>query len=157
MKNTWMAVAISAAMIQPVFADGGPGCGLGSTLFKGKSGVVPHVLAATTNGTSGNQTFGMTTGTLGCNASSPITLAASLFVDQNMEQLAKDMSRGQGEHLDALATILKIKAEDRPAFSAAVQANFQRIFDGADTAAGTVIDNLAAVMEQDASLKKYLG
>ena len=42
------------------------GCGLGTMLFDGQQGIAPQVLAVTTNGTSGNQTFGITSGTLGC-------------------------------------------------------------------------------------------
>ena len=33
-------------------------CGWGSKVFDGQSGMGPQVLAVTTNGTSGNQTFG---------------------------------------------------------------------------------------------------
>ena len=32
-------------------------CGLGSKVFEGQKGVAPQVLAVTTNGTFGNQTF----------------------------------------------------------------------------------------------------
>ena len=48
-------------------ADGyGPaGCGLGSMIFEPDSGFT-QVFAATTNGTSGNQTFGITSGTSNC-------------------------------------------------------------------------------------------
>ncbi len=42
------------------------GCGVGTIIWNGQSGVAPQVLAATTNGTLGNQTFGVSTGTLGC-------------------------------------------------------------------------------------------
>ncbi|HEY8553803.1 MAG TPA: DUF3015 family protein [Burkholderiales bacterium] len=41
-------------------------CGWGSKLFDGQRGVVPQVLAATTNGTFGSQTFGISSGTSGC-------------------------------------------------------------------------------------------
>lgn len=157
MKKTWLMAALVAAMSQPVLADSGPGCGLGATIFKGQSGLGPHILAATTNGTFGNQTFGMSTGTLGCQPNTEITLMASMFVDQNLEQLARDMSRGEGEHLDALASILKIEAADRPAFSAALQKNFDAIFSDANVSASDVVENLAGVMKQDPALIKYLG
>jgi len=42
------------------------GCGLGSVIFKGQDALLFQILAVTTNGTSGNQTFGITTGTLNC-------------------------------------------------------------------------------------------
>ncbi|MGZ7153809.1 DUF3015 family protein, partial [Streptococcus pyogenes] len=56
---------------------GPAGCGLGSTyVFPDANQWWQHVLAATTNGTSGNQTFGMTSGTLGCEAANgPLKLA----------------------------------------------------------------------------------
>ena len=46
-------------------------------LFKGQRGVATHVVAATTNGTSGNNTFGMTTGTNGCHTNGALSMAAS--------------------------------------------------------------------------------
>ena len=48
-------------------AAGGNGCGWGNMVFEGQRGLFPHLLATTTNGTSGNATFGMTSGTNGCN------------------------------------------------------------------------------------------
>ena len=41
-------------------------CGWGAKLFDGQQGVAPQVLGATTNGTFGNQTFAITSGTSGC-------------------------------------------------------------------------------------------
>ena len=46
-------------------APGGPNCGWGNMLFEGQRGTPAHFLASTTNGTSGNATFGMTSGTNG--------------------------------------------------------------------------------------------
>jgi len=56
-------VSISSA----IFASGPSGCGWDSKVWEGKSEVLAHVCAATTNGISGNQTFGITNGTAGCN------------------------------------------------------------------------------------------
>ncbi len=53
-------------------ADSDIGCGLGTMVFDGQQGKVYKVLGATTNGTSGNQTFGITFGTLGCDAPAPL-------------------------------------------------------------------------------------
>ncbi|MDE2000936.1 MAG: DUF3015 family protein, partial [Burkholderiales bacterium] len=47
-----LMIAAGSAM-----AQNNVGCGWGSALFNGQKGVAPQVLAATTNGTSGNQTF----------------------------------------------------------------------------------------------------
>src|SRR6186713_935077 len=61
-------------------ADGyGPaGCGLGSMIFEPDSGFT-QVFAATTNGTSGNQTFGITSGTSNCDPGAAKTASAKAF------------------------------------------------------------------------------
>ena len=46
--------------------DTGPGCGLGKKLWedwKGQKKIAPQMLMATTNGTFGSQTFGISFGT----------------------------------------------------------------------------------------------
>ena len=59
----FMVIGFSTAL----FADQkNYGCGLGSMAFEGNDGLISQVSAATTNGTSGNQTFGITSGTSNC-------------------------------------------------------------------------------------------
>lgn len=61
---------------------GPAGCGLGTeVIFQDANEWHEHVLAATTNGTSGNQTFGMTSGTLGCDTDGPLSSGVSRFID----------------------------------------------------------------------------
>ena len=60
-----LAIALLAATANVATADQDIGCGLGSMIMAGQSGPIFKVLGATTNGTFGNQTFGITTGTLG--------------------------------------------------------------------------------------------
>lgn len=134
-----------------------PGCGAGSMIFKGQSGLAPHVLAATTNGTFGNQTFGMTTGTLGCNANTTINVVASTFVDQNLEQLATDMSRGEGEYLGALMTLLKVQDADKDHFKSVMKEQFSAIFSSQDVTSDQALSQLESVMQSDERLAKYLG
>lgn len=57
----------------PAQAIDSTGCGLGSMAWRGQSGILPQVAAATTNGTFGNQTFGITFGTSGCDPNGRIT------------------------------------------------------------------------------------
>ena len=63
-----MAAAILVAFGAVAFAEdyGSAGCGLGSLVFKQNDGT--QILAATTNGTFGSQTFGITFGTSNCNS-----------------------------------------------------------------------------------------
>ena len=102
-----LAIALLATT-SSAFADNDVGCGLGTMVWAGQSGVAPKILAATTNGTSGNQTFGITSGTLGCQADGVITSKArlSMFMGTNSERLARDMSVGQGEALNVLADLM---------------------------------------------------
>ena len=57
------AAALMIAAGSSAMAQNNVGCGWGSAVFNGQRGVAPQVLADTTNGTSGNATFGMTSGT----------------------------------------------------------------------------------------------
>jgi hypothetical protein len=103
---------------------GTAGCGLGSLVFGGEKGAV-QILAATTNGTFGSQTFGITTGTSNCGPGL-LAMGTKNFVDANREVLAKDISRGEGEAIGALAVINA--CTDSRKIGAALQRNFSAIF-----------------------------
>ncbi len=135
---------------------GAAGCGLGSKLFEGQSGVGPHILAATTNGFYGTQTFAMSSGTLGCDVSDPIQSHWAVYVESNLDNVAQDAARGEGEALDALAAVIGVSKEDKAVFNATIQANFDSIFASADTTGAEVLDALVAVMKKDATLQKYV-
>ncbi|HRH91079.1 MAG TPA: DUF3015 family protein [Agitococcus sp.] len=153
-----LAVALLASS-SVVMADQDVGCGWGTMVWAGQSGVAPKVLAATTNGTSYNQTFGITSGTAGCQADGVITSRArlSMFMSTNSERLARDMSVGRGETLEVLANLLKIKAEDKTTFFQATQTHFGKIFAPENKTAGDVLAALNKVMAQDSKLAAYAG
>ncbi|WP_286897020.1 DUF3015 domain-containing protein, partial [Marinobacter sp.] len=132
-----------------------PGCGVGAMIWKGQSGIAPHVLAATTNGTFGNQTFGMTTGTLGCQTNQSVQSMA-MYMDSNIDKVARDMSRGSGENLDTLAVLLGVEETDRDTFRKVLQDNFASIFPNADTTSGEAVDAIVALLEQNDALSKYV-
>ena len=69
-------------------------CGWGSKVFDGQSGVFPQVLATTTNGTFGNQTFGISTGTSGCTQDGMVksNYKTAMFIDGNKAKLGKQKS-----------------------------------------------------------------
>lgn len=136
-------------------ADSGPGCGIGTMLFEGKTGTFSHVLAATTNGSYGNQTFGMTSGTLGCDTSQSIQVA-TLYMDSNFDKVAADISKGDGEALSALSELIGVDAKDKALFNALLKDNFTLVFPSDKTTANQAIENIVELMKQDAALKKYL-
>ena len=108
--------AVAAVMISTnAHAVDSTGCGLGSLAWRGQSGMVPQVLAVTTNGTFGNQTFGITSGTSGCDPRGRVTGGTGrmtlAFLENNLEQFAMDASAGHGETIDTLAGILNVDSE----------------------------------------------
>ena len=122
------------------------GCGLGSIVIKNQNSSVLQALAATTNGTSGNQTFGITSGTSNCAKPNNFVSNDKLnrFVSENMDELALDISSGKGETLSTVAKLMNV--ENTPEFSAKLQANFSTIYSSENVTSATVIDSIAKYM-----------
>jgi len=138
-------------------ADGGTGCGLGTLWFDGNTGVAAHSIAMTTNGSLFNNTFGMSSGTLGCDSSQPIRYHGErVYIGANMTKLAEDMSRGQGETLAGLSEVMGIAQEDKPAFYALTQKHFDRIYANESVTSDQVADALVQVLKSDPVLSKYV-
>ena len=97
--------------------------------WRGQSGIVPQVLAATTNGLFGTQTFGITTGTSGCDPNGRVSGGTGkmllTFLENNMEQFAMEASVGYGETLVTVAGILNA---DEAELSAKIHDNFGMLF-----------------------------
>ena len=152
-------VLIAACALIPftAMADNIGSCGWGSKLFEGKKGIAPQVLGATTNGTSGNQTFGISSGTSGCTQDGVVTSTwkTAMFVDANKTKLARDMSVGQGESLEALANLVGVEQADSAHFYAATQANFGTIFPNEAVSTDNVLASLKSVLASDKTLAKY--
>jgi hypothetical protein len=77
MKGTKSLVgAVGAAALMAAgsgaWADNGPGCGLGKLALDGKAGFGWNLLGWLLNGIGGNQTFGMTSGTSGCDVTKAV-------------------------------------------------------------------------------------
>ncbi|WP_144393764.1 DUF3015 domain-containing protein [Pleionea sediminis] len=155
MKRVLIGALVISVSSFTFASETGPGCGLGSQVFKGKKGVFSHVLAATTNGTSGNQTFGMTSGTLGCDANQTIQVA-SLYMDSNVDKVAAEMSIGKGESLNALAELLGVDAKHKAHFNQLLKENFNQVFASEETTSNEAINNIVALMEKDSILNVYI-
>src|SRR5215472_4126652 len=130
-------------------------CGWGNKLFDGQSGMIPQVLALSTNGTFPN-TFSITTGTSGCTQDGVVKSAwkTAMFIDGNKDRLARDMSVGNGETLDSLAHLIGVREEDRAAFDRAMQANVSLIFPSGSTTGESVVA-LKQVLSSDRELAHY--
>jgi Protein of unknown function (DUF3015) len=106
------------------------GCGLGSMLFENQNGLASQTFAVTTNGTFGNQTFGMTSGTSNCDKPASFSSNKKLneFVAENMDNLARDIARGDGEYLNTLAILAEVPESKRAVFYRQLQSNFASIY-----------------------------
>jgi hypothetical protein len=112
--------------------DNGPGCGLGKLAWADhdhQKDIAPQVLMATTNGTFGSNTFGISSGTSGCTNSGKVMSEreVTMFAEATFESLAQEMAQGQGEHLTSLATLLGVPVEYQPTFFAMTQEKYTKL------------------------------
>lgn len=138
--------------------DNGPGCGLGKLAwmdYGSQKQIAPQVMMATTNGTFGSQTFGISSGTSGCTndgvvmKNKHINMASGAF-----ESLAQEMAQGRGEHLASLATLLGVPEEAQPEFFSLVQEKYTILVGSDDTTVVTMLQALQAAMAERPALAK---
>lgn len=130
---------------------GAAGCGLGAMLIGSKPGFM-QVFAATTNGILGNQTFGISSGTLGCGAApAPAVASAKAYVETNRQSFAKDVARGQGETIVNLSQLAG--CADNAAVAAKLQANFKTVFPTANASDAQVSASAVNLLKADTSLR----
>jgi hypothetical protein len=106
---------------------GTAGCGLGSIIFT-KNEAGPQILAATTNGTSGNQTFGISFGTSNCTASGLVRKDSEqeIFVHLNYDALEREVVSGKGEKLSTLASMMGCSSSKE--FGSVAKSNYGKLF-----------------------------
>ena len=139
------AIAVLAlATVSSATVNSQTGCGLGSQIIKEDNSALMLAFQATTNGTSGNQTFGITSGTSGCKkVKLTMNERAAEFVASNMDQLAKEVAVGHGESVDTLAELLEV--EDKATFAASLQSNYNAIYTSQNAEMADVLDNISTV------------
>lgn len=148
-------ILMGASSVAMAVAPGGPNCGWGNMLFDGQSGIAPHFLASTTNGTSGNATFGMTTGTNGCSVDEALSYGGKAMVSAVMDEFSSDVAQGHGEALNAVAVSMGIEPADRAEFAKVAHENFEVIFPHENVTAEEVVTSLTNVMKTNDHLIKY--
>lgn len=122
------------------------GCGLGTVLFQGSANdsSLLQAFQATTNGTSGNQTFGISSGTSECKQPEKFAQNERLneFVYANLDTLAKDIAQGRGESVQTLAELMQVPPEKREAFYRNLQTHFAEIFPRENVEYAQVVDTI---------------
>jgi hypothetical protein len=129
---------MQAGLAMAANPDTGPGCGLGKLAwgdYAHQKNIAPQVLMATTNGTFGSQTFGISTGTSGCTNDGKVMSEhkTTMFAQLNFENLSQEMAQGQGEHLASLATLMGVPAEHQAAFFAMTQERYTSLVKTGET------------------------
>lgn len=139
--------------------DNGPGCGLGKLAwndYKNQKSIGPQVLMATTNGTFGSQTFGLSSGTSGCTNDGTVfaEYQVNVFAALNFENLSQEMAQGHGEHLTSLATLMGVPAEQQPEFFALTQEKYTLLVQSGETTPVAMLKALNEAMAAHPTLAK---
>lgn len=129
---------------------GTAGCGLGSMLFGNQPGFI-QVVAATFNGTAGNQTFAISSGTSNCKDTGGGNTAA-VFIKANKEALEKEVARGAGETIETLAQIYG--CSDAGSLGTALQKNYNGLFPNASVNADQVTQSIESTIQSDQGLSE---
>ena len=142
MKKVIVSGILAGSITTSAFAAGGnTGCGLGQVIMGEPKGIITQVLKFTSNHATSSQFLGITFGTSGCSkATSIVDNDTHKFVDDNMDRLALDISKGQGESLDTLALLLRV--ENKKEFAVKLQTNFDKIYTSENITSSEVIDNI---------------
>ena len=130
-----VAVASQAGLAMAANPDTGPGCGLGKLAwadYKNQKNIAPQVMMATTNGTFGSGTFGISSGTSGC------TNDGQVMADQKTTMFALL----NFEHLASLASLMGIPDEQHPAFFALTQERYTALVQDGETSSVALVKTL---------------
>ena len=131
-----------------VFAVGShpmAGCGLAYMLFaKDNNSKGIQILAGTTNGTYGTQTFGITSGTSGCTEDGALAFNKEIevYASINLTNLSEEMAKGEGEYVTAFASLLGASEETRPAMLKFFQDKYTKFFPSEETNSLEMLDTL---------------
>ncbi len=139
--------------------DTGPGCGLGKVMWQNYPNAKTkgsQILMATTNGSFGSQTFGMSTGTLGCTDDGRVWAEqkATMFAELNADALAQEMAQGRGEHLASMATLLGVAQPQHTAFFAMAQERYAALSGSGDLSPAAMVQALNEGISANPALAK---
>lgn len=142
-----VAVVSQAGLVMAANPDTGPGCGLGKLAwadYKNQKNIAPQVMMATTNGTFGSGTFGISSGTSGCTNDGQVMAdqKTNMFAQLNFDNLSQEMAQGKGEHLASLATLMGIPGEQHTAFFALTQERYTALVQAGETSSVALVKAL---------------
>lgn len=155
MRAIRIVVAVTILAMAPAgmaLADNDIGCGVGTMVMEGQEGVPAKVLGSMTNGMT-FQSISITFGLVNCSGKGKVTADASdirvqHFASQNFDRLSVEMAKGEGEHLDVLASLLDVQPEMRDEFAQLTQTNFERLFPHDQVTVGEMLSSLDGLMTE---------
>jgi len=156
MKKLCAVVALAALLVSPliVHAVGKntmAGCGLAYQLYASKTNSRgPQILASTTNGLLGNQTFGITSGTSGCNPDGRIAKSEEIqtFAETNLDQIRYEIARGDGAFVSAFASLLGASEKSMPKVIKFLNEEYAQLFPKPETSAQEMLEVLDKKMSE---------
>jgi len=162
MKTVVTTIALGAVLaLVPAGLAQAVTCGIGNRIWDSRGdGIGKKLLASTTNVWT-LKAISTTFGVAGCDQWEMLGLNAPNekvlhFASRNLDRLARDMARGSGEHLDVLATLMRVGDEDRVAFQSLSRENFAVIFSRDDVTVGEVLYTLHRLLAEDEKLSVYV-
>jgi hypothetical protein len=163
-RGQWLRLGVAllplcATQVWAANPDNGPGCGLGKLAWSdygNQKSIAPQVMMATTNGTFGSQTFGISSGTSGCTNDGTIMAEhkVTVFAAANYDTLSQEMARGGGEHLASLAELMGIPEEQRAEFFTLAQVRYASLVQSGDRTPAAMIQTLQSGMATHPTLIK---
>ncbi len=141
-----IAALVAAGMLAvstSAFA-GNVGPGLGYLLVNDKEGMGWDLLGAFLNGIWYNQFFAISSGTWGYDKAEVAMTETNQFISDNMDALANDIAKGEGEYIDTLSAMLNVS--DSVAFKASLQNNFDEIFSSSEVSAQEVASKIYSLV-----------
>ncbi len=160
MKNFVRAVVLGGFVALAPTGAAIAACGFGTAIWEGNDGNGAKILAFTTNVWT-FKGISTTSEISGCGEKDNIFKKVSneklnYYASQNLDHLAADFARGQGEHLDAVAHLIQLRAEDRTEFRALAQDQFEFLFPHDHVTAGEMLEHLSQLMTENEALASYV-
>ncbi len=138
--------------LQIAHAAGSAGCGLGSVVFKGNEWW-KQLFAATTNGSTLSQSFGITSGTSNCAPGIIGQIQKQKdFVAANLSSLQREAAQGNGDSMNGLASVLGCSASDYGSFGMYTQSHYAQVFNA--NTSDTILDNIKMEVQRNKLLSQ---
>ena len=157
-----VALGVFLTLAVPMSANAEQICGFGNRIWQGHDGLGAKALQCTTNFWT-YKSISTTFEISGCDASDNIFKKVASqdqkiydYANRNIDHLAVDMARGQGEHIEVLAHLLGLPNDHTVALRNLSQQNFATLFPHDDVTTREVLVNLSRLMIESPELSDYV-